>query len=340
LSKSFVSANDVARHAGVSRSAVSRAFTPGASVSKETRKRVMNSAQALGYHVNQLARGLMRSESGIVCLIVSEMDTPYRAQLARALTYELQKAGKISMLINTDHSDGGIGSALRQTLNYRADASILLSGLPDKAITRLCLDSGQRIVLINRDDEIDGPFHINLDNHQAAKIAVNAFLRAGCRSLAFVNSEVGTPSLMAREKGFMAAAASFGLQVATTHQGNTVYESGRRAAHTLLTGINRPDAVFCVNDLMALGFMDSARQDFNLRIPEDLSIIGFDNIEQAGWSSYELTTFAQPIDEIVQASLFWLDDGQSVRDTKPVTFDAPLVWRKTIRGNHQSAIGV
>lgn len=335
MSKTFVSANDVARHAGVSRSAVSRAFTPGASVSEETRKRVMNSAQALGYHVNQLARGLMRSESGIVCLVVSEMDTPYRARLVRAFTHELQKAGKVAMLINTDRSDGGVDLALRQTLNYRADASILLSGLPDKAITKLCLDSGQRIVLINRDDEIDGPFHINLEDQQATKIAVSAFLRAGCRSLAFVNSEVRTPSLMARERGFMAAAASFGINVAATHHGNTVYESGRRAAHTLLTSLNRPDAVFCVNDLMALGFMDSARQDFGIRIPEDLCVIGFDDIEQAGWSSYELTTFAQPIDQIVQASLFWLSDAPDNQSVKSMTFNAPLVWRKTIRGNHQ-----
>ena len=155
VNKTFVSANDVAKRAGVSRSAVSRTFTPGASVSEETRRRVMEAAQALGYHVNQLARGLMRSESGIVCLVVSEMDTPYRAKLVRALTHELQKAGKISMLINTDRSDGSVDAALRQTLNYRADASILLSGLPDKAITKLCLDSGQRIVLINRDDDIE-----------------------------------------------------------------------------------------------------------------------------------------------------------------------------------------
>ncbi|MDQ0996486.1 DNA-binding LacI/PurR family transcriptional regulator [Phyllobacterium ifriqiyense] len=335
MSKSFVSANDVARHAGVSRSAVSRAFTPGASVSEDTRKRVMNSAQTLGYHVNQLARGLMRSESGIVCLVVSEMDTPYRARLVRAFSHELQKAGKISMLINTDRSDGGVDAALRQTLNYRADASILLSGLPDKAITKLCLDSGQRIVLINRDDNINGPFHINLNDHQAAKVAVNAFLRAGCRALAFVNSEVGTPSLMARENGFLAAAASFGLNVTVTSHGNTVYESGRHAAHSLLTSFDRPDAVFCVNDLMALGFIDSARQDFGVRIPEDLCVIGFDDIEQASWSSYELTTFAQPIDQIVQASLLWLSEAADTQNVKSQTFNAPLVWRKTVRGNHQ-----
>lgn len=95
--KPFVSAQEVAERAGVSRSAVSRTFTPGASVSPETRRRVVEAAEALGYHVNHLARGLMRNESGIVCLIVSEMSTPYRANLIRAMTQQLQNAGKIAM---------------------------------------------------------------------------------------------------------------------------------------------------------------------------------------------------------------------------------------------------
>ncbi len=331
LNKSFVSADDVAKRAGVSRSAVSRTFTPGASVSEETRQRVMEAAQALGYHVNQLARGLMRSESGIVCLVVSEMDTPYRARLVRALTHELQTAGKIAMLINTDRSDGSVDAALRQTLHYRADASILLSGLPDKAITRLCLNSGQRIVLINRDDDIDGPFRINLDDGQAARVAVSAFLRAGCRHLAFANSDVGTPSLMARERGFIAAAAEFGLEVTVVRHGNTVYESGRKIAQTLFTEPKRPDAVFCVNDLMAFGLMDGARYDFGLNIPEDLCIVGFDDIEQSSWTSYNLTTFSQPVDEIVKSSVAWLQSDATAGRVRSANLHAPLIWRKTIR---------
>ncbi|MBQ9352224.1 substrate-binding domain-containing protein [Phyllobacterium sp.] len=333
LNKSFISAEDVAKRAGVSRSAVSRTFTPGASVSDETRRRVIEAADALGYHVNQLARGLMRSESGIVCLVASEMDTPYRARLVRELSHALQKAGKVCMIINTDRSDGSVDAALRQTLNYRADASILLSGLPDKAITKLCLDSGQRIVLINRDDEIEGPFRINLDDRRAARAAVNAFLRAGCRRLAFANSAVGTPSLMAREHGFIAAAAEFGLEVRVIRHGNTVYESGQHIARMLFTQPTRPDAVFCVNDLMAFGLMDSARHDFGLRIPDELCVTGFDDIPQADWSSYALTTFAQPVEDIVRTSVEWLtnDADESGLDNRSVSLHASMVWRKTIR---------
>lgn len=329
--KIFVSAQEVADQAGVSRSAVSRTFTPGASVSPETRRKVMAAADALGYHVNHLARGLMRNESGIVCLVVSEMGTPYRSRLTQALTHHLQASGKIAMLINTDRSDGSVDQALRQAIRYRADASIILSGLPDKSIAQLCLKSGQRLVLINRDDDQEGPLRINLDDAEAAQRILTAFVRAGCRRLAFANSDVMTPSLMAREIGFVAAAKARNMEVQVMRHGHSLYESGRVLAHRLLTLAERPDAVFCANDLLACGFMDAARHQFGLSVPRDLCLAGFDDIEQASWSSYDLTTFAQPVDEIARNAVKWLSAGNG-NTVERLTLHAQLVWRASIRG--------
>jgi DNA-binding LacI/PurR family transcriptional regulator len=333
--KVFVSAQEVADRAGVSRSAVSRTFTPGASVSPETRRKVLEAADALGYHVNHLARGLMRNESGIVCLIVSDMATPHRSGLIKALTEQLQSAGKIAMLVNTDLSDGSVDLALRQAIRYRADASIILSGMPDKSITQLCLKSGQRLVLINRDDEQDGPLRINLDDEEAASRVVTAFLRAGCRKFALANSEAGTPSLMAREKGFVAAARTHGLDVIVERYGWTSYESGRVLAQRLLTQSQRPDAVFCATDLLACGFMDAARNQFSLSVPNQLCVAGFDDIEQASWASYQLTTFAQPLATIAQEAVLWLDSKEGANSqgrAHAIRLHADLVWRGSVRG--------
>lgn len=332
MHKVFVSAQEVAERAGVSRSAVSRAFTPGASVSPETRRKVLEAADALGYHVNHLARGLMRNESGIVCLIVSEVGTPYRSALLRALTQQLQLSGKIAMLINTDRSDGSVDLALGQAIRYRADASIILSGLPDRRITQLCLKSGQRLVLINRDDGREGPLRINLDDAEAARRILTAFLRAGCRKLAFANSEAATPSLMARETGFRAAAKDMGIEVKIARYGHTGYEAGRVLAQRLLTADERPDAVFCATDLIACGFMDAARHQFSMLIPEQLCVAGFDDIEQASWTSYDLTTFAQPVEEIARQAVAWLSGGASDSGRQHVMLHAELVWRSSIRG--------
>ena len=332
MSKVFVSAQEVAERAGVSRSAVSRTFTPGASVSPETRRKVVEAADELGYHVNHLARGLMRNESGIVCLIVSEISTPYRSALVRALTQQLQLSGKIAMLINTDRSDGSVDRALQQAIRYRADASIILSGLPDKRIAQLCLKSGQRLVLINRDDGQEGPLRINLDDAAAARRILTAFLRAGCRKLAFANSESATPSLKAREMGFRAAAKDMGIEVTVARYGATGYEAGRVLAQRLLTMAERPDAVFCATDLIACGFMDAARHQFSLSIPEQLCVAGFDDIEQASWTSYNLTTFAQPVEEIAREAVAWLSDGAPDGGRQHVMLHAELVWRSSIRG--------
>ncbi|GGG48787.1 substrate-binding domain-containing protein [Chelatococcus composti] len=337
--RKFVSAREVAERAGVSRSAVSRAFTPGASVSEDTRRRVLEAATALGYHVNHLARGLSLKESGIVCLVGSELGTPYRASLVKAMTQAAQDAGKVAMVINTDRSDESVSAALRQALHYRADASIILSGMPDKSITRLCLENGQRIVLINRDDDQDGPLRINLRDGEAARCALTAFLRAGCRRLAFANSEAGTPSLMARERGFLAAAAAIGLPVTVERFGPSVYESGRELARRLLTARVRPDAVFCATDLIACGFLDAARHEFGLAVPEDLCVTGFDDIEQASWSSYSLTTFAQPVAEIAREAFAWLRlaPEEAARRPAAVELEARMVWRRTVRGRPPAA---
>ncbi|MDQ0134168.1 DNA-binding LacI/PurR family transcriptional regulator [Neorhizobium galegae] len=329
--KIFVSAKDVADRAGVSRSAVSRTFTPGASVSEETRRRVTEAAEALGYHVNHLARGLMRNESGIVCLIVSELDTPYRASLIRALTGQLQSASKIAMLINTDRSDDSVDQALRQAISYRADASIILSGMPDRSITDLCLKSGQRLVLINRDEDRDGALMINLNDRDAARRSFIALLRAGCCNFAFANSEAMTPSLMAREEGFRAAGREHGLEVTVERFGSTTYQSGAVLAQRLLTREKRPDAIFCVNDLLACGLMDAARHQFNLAIPSELCVVGFDDIEQASWSSYNLTTFAQPVDRIAAEAVAWLDQV-TPGEANSRRLEAELVWRGSVRG--------
>ena len=291
---------------------------------------MLEAAEELGYHVNHLARGLMRRETGIVCLVVADIDTPFLSRLTNTLTRRLQAVGKLAMIINTSAPDADVDSALRQTIHYRADATIVLSGTPNPSILRLCLDNGQRLVAINRDDDLEGPHTIGLDNAGAARLALALFLKAGRRRLCVVTSAAGTPSLLQRESGFVAAARELGLEVTLARRGRTGYACGAILARDLLARPGAPDAAFCVTDLIACGFMDVARTEFGLDVPRDLCVIGFDDIEQAGWSSYNLTTFAQPIDDIadhVLAALSAEDEAPRRRIQLPVE----LVWRTSAR---------
>ncbi|SKA34448.1 LacI family DNA-binding transcriptional regulator [Consotaella salsifontis] len=330
-SPGFVSSQEVARLAGVSRSAVSRTFTPGASVSPETRERVMKAAKTLGYHVNHLARGLISQTTGIVCLVVSDIATPYLSSMVDALTRRLQEAGKVAMVINATGKLEKIEDAIRQTLHYRADATVVLSGSPDRAIIQTCLDSGQRMILLNRDEMLPGIRNVSLDHAAAAREALDAFLAAGCRRLAVVTSAARTPSLVGRETGFVDAARAVGLEVATWSEGPTAHASGAAGARRLLGRTDRPDAVFCVTDLLACGFMDVARHEFGLRIPKDVSVIGFDDIEQAAWPSYNLTTFAQPVAEIADYVVTCVAADEVAEAVPRRLFAAPMIRRSTVR---------
>ena len=325
---SFVSARQVADLAGVSRSAVSRTFTDGASVSEATRRKVLQAADELGYHVNHLARSLIQEQSGIVCLIVAEVATPYQSRMLDALTRRLQGIDRVAMVINTAGKGESAEAALRQTLNYRAAATVVLSGTPPAALVTTCLNSGQRVILINRDDHIAGPINIAVDNAGAAGEALHMLHRCGCRRIAVVSSTAGTPSLVARERAFAAAAAARGLEAPVVRAGPTGYDAGFEAGRILLSGSARPEAAFCVTDLLACGFMDAARREFGLEVPADLCVVGFDDIEQAGWASYQLTTFRQPIDEIADHAMALLTGAGEAAGRR---FYAAPVWRRSVR---------
>jgi DNA-binding LacI/PurR family transcriptional regulator len=138
---------------------------------------------------------------------------------------------------------------------------------------------------------------------------------------------------MAREEAFMEAARASGIEVASTRNGRTSYAAGAAGARSLLASPVRPDAAFCVTDLIACGFMDIARYEFGLSIPDDLSVIGFDDIEQASWLSYRLTSFSPPVEELAAAvvDLATMSETAVERAASSRSLEAPLVWRDTVR---------
>ncbi|CAM3605857.1 Catabolite control protein A [Vibrio aerogenes CECT 7868] len=329
--KPIASAAEVARLAGVSRSAVSRTFTAGASVSKETREKVMWAAEQLNYHVNHLARGLSKVESRPVCILGADLNAPYQAKLLDTLTKQLQAANRAVMLINTDGDKDNINRALQQTLNYRAAATIVLSGTPGSEFVQSCIQSGQHVILINRNGQFEGSDHIQLDYSSAISEAHHMLTRAGCKKLAVVSSTIQSPSLLTRENLFRQC-LSDDQTCELVRLGPTCYDSGAKAARQLLASSQRPDGVFCVTDLLACGFLDVAGKEFGLSVPDELCVVGFDDIEQASWEGYQLTTFSQPLEDMagaIIARLKAVSGGEA--QGKTLSFPAPLVWRNTVR---------
>lgn len=287
----FVSAEQVARHAGVSRSAVSRTFTPGASVAPATREKVLAAARELGYQVNDLARGVLANQSRLVGIVATKPEAGFRAHLAAALAKALIARGNIPVLINTGQTEEEMLAAQRTLIGHRAEATVILSGSPPQSFFDLARRNGQPLVVIGR-SEPDAD-HVRTGNSEASRKAAAAFVQAGRTRLAVAGSASGTPSIRERETAFASEARRLGAAVSIVHGPDSDYEGGVAAARLLFGGGERPDAVLCVNDQIAFGLMDFARAERGLAVPREVAVIGFDDVPEASWLSYRLTTFRQ-----------------------------------------------
>lgn len=148
----FVSAEQVAQLAGVSRSAVSRTFTPGASVAPATREKVLRAAEELGYHVNDLARGVLANQSRLVGIVATRPEVGFRAHLAAALAKALIRRGSIPILINTGRTEEELLAAQKMLIGHRAEAIIILSGSPPASFLELAQRNGQPLIVTGRSE--------------------------------------------------------------------------------------------------------------------------------------------------------------------------------------------
>lgn len=331
--RSFVTAADVAERAGVSRSAVSRTFTPGASVSREARERILEAAGRLGYRVNRLAQSLTNARSNLVGLVSSEIQQPFHAEFLATLSAALLADGFQCMLLNATNAEHDMGALIARVLEYRVCAIVVMTGTPPSRIVEECIDNGVPVVLVNKPLPGLAVDTVVTDHAAGGRAAAEHLLAAGCRRLAVISSRARTASLVGRLDAFRAAAAEVGVAVHVWQDGPTDYRTGHDAALALLAK-EEIDGVFCVTDLLALGFLDAARLERGRRVPHDLSVIGFDDIPQAGWSSYRLTTFRQPVRLLTDAVM---DVVRSrARDIalphNVFTIPPTLIVRDTVRG--------
>ncbi|ODP34126.1 LacI family DNA-binding transcriptional regulator [Pandoraea sp. ISTKB] len=296
---SWVTAADVARRAGVSRSAVSRAFSPTASIAPETRERVMEAARTLGYQVNLIAREMIMQRSSMIGVVTAGFENPFRAKLLAQIIAALGRHKLTPIVVNAE-DPVQIQQSLDMLLSYRIGGIIMTSASPPLGLARQYLEGEIPVVMINRASNLPGADVAVSDNAAGATLAASMLIDAGATRLAFVGPTKPSYNGKARCAGFLRATRQFAAaDDALAHPVEThstpadTYECGVAAAHALLSQTVRPDGVFCSSDLLALGFIDTARRHYSMRVPEDIRVVGFDDIPAAGYDNYRLTTIAQ-----------------------------------------------
>lgn len=292
---------DVARLAGVSRSAVSRAFTPGANIADETREKVIKAAKELGYRVNSLARGLQQSHSGIVGLVASRLDTPLRSRQVRLLSEALVREGYRPMLLTAEQPDE-VEGLIESLLGYSVAGMIFTSDTPPRALIEDCGRLELPVVLVNRAGVSNWGDRIVADIDAGGKLAFEMLQKSGARKLGCLRPQKETYSVTGRINAFLQAALESGVPCEIFETADQSYDDARTAVRALdrkdISGI---DGLFCATDLMAMGAMDALRFDLKMDVPDDIQVVGFDDIEQASWGAYDLSTVRQDIEEQTQA---------------------------------------
>lgn len=296
-----VTSYDVASAAGVSQSAVSRCFKPGASVSKATYARVMQAAHDLDYTPNAAARSLNTRRSNLIALVISSQVSLHHPELLAELSRHFSLRG-MRLLLFSLTADASAAELLADIWQHQVDGAVIAAPLEDHEVAEF--ERRQMpVVLFNRSVRDRQVNAIVCDQVGAARIMVARLAAAGHRRFAMIDGPAASSVALARRRGVTERLAELGLAAPFSVSGANDYASGARGLREIMQAMNgAPDAIICGNDSMAIGCLDSARLEFGLAVPRDLSITGFDGIAPAGWLSYQLTTLRQPVQQMAQAT--------------------------------------
>ena len=329
-----VTSHDVAELAGVSQSAVSRSFTPGASVAESTRIKVMQAAKRLGYLPNLHARTLITGRTRIVGVVLAHLDNLFYPRFLQLLSEQLQTQGMQVMLFIAEGQ--GNDDLLEHLLQYRVDAIVLAATSLSSSLGKACLQAHIPVVMFNRisAQSSDRAFHsVRTDQSEGGRQIALHLIAGGHKRIAYVAGHLDTSTNQEREDGFRTALASKGQEIYAYGVGKydaAIAQSLVRSWYQDPQGQRRPlsvcpDAIFAADDQMALAIMDTLRDELGLQVPGQVSVAGFDDVPQASAKAYGLTTYAQPLIPMVQELVHLLMDQIAHRND-------PAVSNKKIRG--------
>ena len=296
-------ARDVARILGISTATVSRAFTDNAVIAPETRDKVLRIAERIGYQPNPFARSLTTKRSQIAGIVVADITNPFYPEVLAVLTRRLQEAGLQTMLFFAG-PDRSVDDSLPMLLQYSPDIAIVLAATMSSEMVNVCRQAGTPVLLFNRYIPNSHAAAVCCDNQAGGRLVAEVLIAAGHRRLAFIAGLPDTSTNRDRFLGFSEMCRELGHPPPILAEGGSfTYEAGHTAIKRLLDRADPPDAVFCANDIVAIGALDAARRELGISVPEELSVVGFDDIAMAAWPSYSLTTIRQPTNAMIEATI-------------------------------------
>ncbi|WP_458387097.1 LacI family DNA-binding transcriptional regulator [Rhizobium pisi] len=322
-------AREVAQAAGVSKWTVIRAFTPGASITDASRQKVLQAAEALNYSPNLLARSLATNTTHQVAVFVDDFANPHKLPVLEMLTERLQAEGLLTVLININRHFDHVHALINA--DQRQFDAVILFGTAFREETlgdRRLGPSFPPMFVLARDSQIPGVPAIACDAELALSEIVDYLFDKGYRRPGFMTGARTLSTALGRRHHYANFWRRKGVEGVTELAAERYSaQAGAEAARTYLSATSpasRIDVLMCENDILALGAMDVARNEFRLRIPQDLAVVGFDNIELGGAPAYGLTSYHQPTDKMIDAIVAMIT-GRRASET--IVFPGSIIRR-------------
>lgn len=347
-----VTSQDVARRAGVSQSAVSRVFS-GASASKITIAKVRKAADEMGYRPNSLARAMITGKSRIIGLVVAYLENQFYPIALDRLSNALQAKGYHILIFMATNTRDAVSKVVEELIDYQVDAIITASVAMSSDLTQRCAVAGIPVVMFNRgqdgggqdsggqdgtsqdgtSQDSGGHSSVTSANIDGGRKAANFLIAGGHKRIAHIAGWGGSSTGRDRLRGFTEGLAAHGQTPLAVIDGMYARAAAAQAARTLMARTDPPDAIFVGNDHMAFAVMDTLRHELGLRVPHDVSVVGYDDVPLASWPAYDLTTVRQPVNRMVEATVETIlakIEGPP-RPAQKIEIDGPLITRSSAR---------
>jgi DNA-binding LacI/PurR family transcriptional regulator len=342
MGKEKVTSQQVAELAGVSQSAVSRVYTPGASASKKTTLKVHDAAATLGYRPNVLARAMVSGKSRMIGLVVAYLENQFYPDAIEKLSTQLQEKGYHVLIFMASKTAGNIDAVVEEILDYQVEGIIVASVALSSQLADRCRLAGIPIVLFNRSQDGEGLSCVTSDNFSGGAKAARFLLASGHTKIGYIAGWEGASTQRDREFGFTAALQHAGASLYAREVGDFSMEKASAATRRMFSDAQSsadaalrdiPDAVFVANDHMAFAVMDTLRFELGLRVPEDVSVISYDDVPAASWPAYNLTTVRQRAGQMVQETVRILMEqihGDGLQ-SQQIAIGSPVIVRGSAR---------
>lgn len=309
-----VTARDVAIRAGVSKWTVSRAFTPGASISEKARESVLSIAQELGYRPNLLARGLSQKRTHIIGVVIDELKNPHSMLMLDEVTRQLQNRGYMALLLNI--TGNNYYSVMSLADQLQVDGILFLGTALTPEFVSIAVEMHHiPLVQVSRNTERQEIDVVNIDGYQAGRLIARLLTAEGHQRFGYMAGPGGEEGHLQRKQGFrdelQAQGFTLELEFNTEHY---VRQLSYNLVRQYLFEIPAPErigALFCENDVLALGAMEALRDEADR---PNIAIVGFDDIDEAAAPGWQLTTYSQRLDLLMEEALNRLISGKSEPD--------------------------